>query len=125
MSTCTAIALFAIIAVSSGFAFDDEHSADVAKERFARSPDQRQKFAFAFAKRSEDEPEAKQRFARDLENAKKFAFAFAKRGIDLSDEESALRFARDLDSNRRFAFAFAKRMADDGQLLRFARASFA
>ncbi|EYB98359.1 hypothetical protein Y032_0132g1741 [Ancylostoma ceylanicum] len=121
--------------------------ADLARERFARDLDQKQKFAFAFAKRSQDVPEVKQRFARDLENAKKFAFAFAKRSsgeenlvdpefCDLSasesaevmcctpemgEEERSARFARDLENNKKFAFAFAKRSVEDEIRSRFAR----
>ncbi|KAK6751213.1 hypothetical protein RB195_002907 [Necator americanus] len=120
MCTLAVLILASIIAVSSGFAYDDEHNTDLARERFARELDQKQKFAFAFAKRGEDVPDAKQRFARDLENAKKFAFAFAKRS---SDDELRARYPRTPMEDQGFAREFAKR--SDDRLMRFARPSFA
>ncbi|KAK6028008.1 hypothetical protein OSTOST_05959 [Ostertagia ostertagi] len=96
METLLLFVVISTIALSAGFAYDDERNTDLAKERFARDL-------------------AKQ----------KFAFAFAKRNPDLS-EEAQQRFARELDGNKKFAFAFAKRFADrDDQLVRFARPSFA
>ncbi|PIO76599.1 ubiquitin--protein ligase [Teladorsagia circumcincta] len=79
METLLLFVVISTIALSAGFAYDDERNTDLAKERFARDL-AKQKFAFAFAKRNPDlSEEAQQRFARELDGNKKFAFAFAKR----------------------------------------------